>query len=264
MSRILILGAGFTGSRVASILRAQGHDVVALHRTDIDFTRLDAAAALARVAPEQCVVLHSVPSLENNADARLVAGLDGKARRVVYLSTTGVYGSAEHVDESTAVAPRNERERHRVETERAVASGNWETLILRPAAIYGPGRGVHVAVSKGAYTLLGDGANYISRIHVDDLARLSAAALLSNVTGAYPVADELACPSREIADYCAGRFGLPPAVQVDVSQVPLSRRTNRQVDGRAIFRLHGLTLLYPTYREGLEADPWGTGSTSSP
>jgi nucleoside-diphosphate-sugar epimerase len=247
----LILGAGYTGSRVARQLQARGQDVIALRSADLDFTATDAPERLNQLAPDNCTVLHSVPSLPADADARLLDGLRGKARRIVYLSTTGVYGAQEFIDEHTIPAPRNERELHRYRTEQAVSSGAWESLILRPAAIYGPGRGVHVSMAMSKYTLLGDGSNYISRIHVDDLANLTTAALLSALTGAYPVADLHPCPAREIAEYCAKLLQLPPPVIADPADVPLSRQSNRRVDARAIFRLLHVPVLYPTYREGI-------------
>lgn len=250
---VLILGAGYTGSRVARILSAHGRAVLTLRSSDINFNDPGASAQLLPKVAANCLVLHSIPSLPGSADARLLDAL-GKASRIVYLSTTGVYGAAEHVDEHTAIAPRNPREQARADTESAVASGPWQSLILRPAAIYGPDRGVHVSMAQGAYTLNGDGSNYISRIHVDDLARLAAAALLSDLTGAYPVADEYPCTSREIADYCAARFNLPPPISVSQAEVPVSRRNNRRVDGRAIFRLLDVPLLYPSYREGLQTN----------
>ena len=175
----------------------------------------------------------------------------GKARRVVYLSTTGAYGGTSEVDELTPVAPRNPREQARVDTELAVQQGPWESLILRPAAIYGPGRGVHVSMAEGRFSLLGDGSNYVSRIHVDDLARIGHAALLAEFTGAYPVADTRPCRSREIAEYCAAEFGWPMPVSVSEAELPATRRNNRRVDGRAICQRLGVTLLYPTYREGI-------------
>lgn len=251
MSKVLILGAGYTGGRVAGLLA--GHDVRALHRTDIDFTAADAVARLREIAPVGCLVLHSIPSLPDGEDRTVLAGLEGRAQRVVYLSTTGVYGDAEIVDETTPIAPRNPREQARADTEAAVLQGPWESLVLRPAAIYGLGRGVHVSMAQGKYTLMGDGGNFISRIHVDDLARIAAAAIESDLTGAYPVADEHPCTSREIADYCSQHFGLAPAVSVDVNAVPPTRRNNRQVDGRAIVRLLGLQLAYPSYRTMYDA-----------
>ncbi len=251
MSSFLILGAGFTGSRVAQILASQGHHVLALRRAQIDFTLPSAPSQLEALAPPACIVLHSVPSLPDLADAYLLRGLHGKARRVVYLSTTGVYGNQEFINEHSSILPATDRELHRAQTEAAVQSGPWSSLILRPAAIYGPHRGVHVSMAQGKYTLLGDGSNFISRIHVDDLARLAAAALASTLTGAFPVADLYPCPSREIADYCAQLLHLPPPIPSDPSAVPPSRRANRRVDARAIFRLLNVSLLYPTYKEGL-------------
>ena len=251
MPPVLILGCGFTGSRVAQRLRDEGVAVTAIRRAQIDFTHTDAVGQLAAIAPDGCVVLHSVPSLLAAADARLLTALEGKASRVVYLSTTGVYGGAEEVDETTPAMPRTPREQARVDTEHAVASGPWESLILRPAAIYGPGRGVHVSMSEGRYTLMGDGANYISRIHVEDLAGLAHAALFAQLTGAYPVADERPCPSREIAQYCSEHYGWPMPLSVSAAEVPASRRTNRRVNGRAICERLGVRLSYPTYREGI-------------
>lgn len=251
MPPVLILGCGFTGSRVARRLHEGGVEVTATRRSQIDFTQADALSQLAAIAPEGCVVLHSVPSLAGGADARLLTALEGKASRLVYLSTTGVYGGAEEVDETTPAMPRTPREQARVDTEDAVARGPWESLILRPAAIYGPGRGVHISMAEGRYTLMGDGANYISRIHVEDLAGIAHAALFAPLTGAYPVADELPCPSREIAQYCSEQYGWPMPASVTAAEVPVTRRTNRQVDGRAICESLGVRLSYPTYREGI-------------
>ncbi len=254
MQPILILGAGYTGSRVARLLREQGREVVEIRSRDLDCNEPGATEKLHALAPDSCRVLHSIPSLPENRDAQVLAALHGKAIRVVYLSTTGVYGAATHVDESTPIAPRNPREQSRAATEAEVQAGPWSPLILRPAAIYGPDRGVHVSMAQGQYTLLGDGSNYISRIHVEDLARLSAAALLSDLTGAYPVADRHPCTSREIAEYCAEIFQLPGPVSTPPEQVPFSRRNNRQVDGRAIFRLLEVELQYPSYRDALRPE----------
>lgn len=254
MAKVLILGVGYTGSRVAAILTRSGHDVTAIRRSQIDFTQPHAIHDLRQLTPLESVVLHSIPSLANHADAALLQGLEGKATRVVYLSTTGVYGAATHVDEATPIAPRTGREQARADTEAAVQRGPWQSLVLRPAAIYGPDRGVHISMAQGLYTLHGDGSNYISRIHVDDLARLTSAALLSALTGAYPVADLQPCTSREIAEYCATRFHLSPPVTADQENVPATRRNNRQVDGRAIFQLLGVQLKYPSYVEGLAGE----------
>lgn len=226
---VLILGCGYTGQRVAARFQARGANVIGTHR-DSDIRHAVTPGAL---------VLHSVPPPANVLDA-----LGDAPSRVVYLSTTGVYGSAHLVDERTPVDASSERARLRLAEEDRVAAGPWSSLILRPAAIYGPGRGIHERVLRGEPCEIGD--NFISRIHVDDLAAHAEAGLLSDVTGAYPVADEEPCTSREIVEFCAASLSLP------VTQAK-ARGTDRRVDGSAIRRLLGITLQYPSYREGIPA-----------
>ncbi len=148
--------------------------------------------------------------------------------------------------------PRTPRVRLRVDAEWAVAAGPWSSLILRPAAIYGPWRGVHAAMRRGEFRLVEGGQNFISRIHVSDLARLAEAALTSRLAGAYPVADEEPAPSEAVARCCA-ELGLPMPKSIPRDQVSETRRANRRVDGRAIRRLLNVRLDYPSYRSGIPA-----------
>ena len=149
--------------------------------------------------------------------------------------------------------PPPERQRLRLAAEQAVAAGPWPSLILRPAAIYGPGRGVHVRLHARTFKLLGDGSNYISRIHVDDLARVVVAALFSDLTGAYPLADDEPCPSREIVAFCAELLGLPLPPSAGPEELDETRRSDRRVDGSKIRSLLGVDLAYPSYRQGIPA-----------
>ncbi|MEO8659814.1 MAG: NAD-dependent epimerase/dehydratase family protein [Bryobacteraceae bacterium] len=262
------MGCGFTGVRVARQCLRRGVRVIATTRTPehLDFLRregaeiiaLDAGAADLRALPVPAgvVVLHSVPMMERNGMAvdptpALLNTLEDRPQRMVYLSTTGVYGAAKVVDERTEPAPRSLRERLRLQAESAVMAGPWESLVLRPAAIYGPGRGVQEAMRRGEFRLRGDGSNWISRIHVDDLAALAEAALFSTVTGAFPVADERPCPSREIAQYCAGLLGLPLPPSAADSDLSETRRADRRVNGQAICRRLGVRLQYPAYLVGI-------------
>ncbi len=178
----------------------------------------------------------------------------GKApARVVYLSTTGVYGAAREVNERTPAQPNDERGRLRLETENAVVSGPWSAMVLRPAAIYGPERGIQMSIREPGFRIFGDGSNFISRIHVDDLAAHAANALTSRIMGAYPVADLEPCASIDIARYCAGLLGLDVPEPDGRAAAPQSRRSDRRVDGAAIRRMLGITLRYPSYRDGIPA-----------
>jgi uncharacterized protein YbjT (DUF2867 family) len=264
---LVILGCGYTARR----LRGFAAPPLAFTRTTEGLAELgsepvawdaatpDAVERLSREVPDGATVLYSVPTLRlgegrlEEPAPRLLPALAGKARRVVYLSTTGVYGPAHHVDETTPADPRTERQRLRVAAEQAVFAGPWEALVLRPAAIYGPGRGAHVAMREGRYKLAGDGSGFISRIHVEDLAAVVRAAIDSDLIGAYPVADDRPCSQREMAEFIAELTGLPVPLAVPTEQADETRRGDRRVDGRAIRRLLGVELRYPSYREGVPA-----------
>jgi nucleoside-diphosphate-sugar epimerase len=263
---VLILGCGYTGRRVAVRLAAAGYRVIATTRSgmpvaagvDTRALELPGARQLAGI-PDGVIVLHSIPVIEtasgpSDPTPELLRLLGHKPSRVLYLSTTGVYGKQREVDETTAVAPDTEQARLRVAAEQAVVAGPWTSCILRPAAIYGPGRGVHVKLARGEWRLAGDGSNYVSRIHVDDLAVLTQAALLRpDLTGAFPAADEEPCTAFEITRFCAELLRVPEPPRLAAAALHRTRRSDRRVDGRAVCRLLGVRLQYPSYRVGIPA-----------
>lgn len=249
---ILILGCGYTGHRVARRFLARGASVTATTR---DPQRLASVGGnvitlddIHRHLRPRMLVLHSIPP---SGTVDLLSTLEGFAERIVYLSSTAVYGSATLVNESTAVDATTEAARARLDAEKLIQEGPWSSLILRPAAIYGPGRGVQESIQRGEHSVSG---RYVSRIHVDDLAAHAEAALLSDLTGAFPVADEEPCTSREIAEFCARLLNVP----VEVANTGYASRAprfanNRRVDGSAIRGALGITLQYPSYRVGVPA-----------
>jgi len=248
MARILVLGAGYTGGRVAALLRVAGHTVVTTRRVGGDLAvALPETAALRTLEGTDWRVLWSAPTVEG------IAVLEGMAERVVYLSTTGVYGDAHRVDALTPAGPATERTRLRLAAEKVVLAGPWSACVLRPAAIYGPGRGAHESIRARRWRVAGDGSNYTSRIHVDDLAALAAAALLGDLSGAWPVADEEPCTNAEITRFCCELMGMeiPPSAPVDA--LDETRRADRRVDGREVLRQLGVRLRYPSYRFGIPA-----------
>ncbi len=265
----LILGCGYTGSRVARATAARGERVVATVRSAREAEAVaelgaepllleasdPASFAGLRAAAERLGgglrVLCTIPPARR-ADGReitgeLVRALAGLAARFVYLSSTSVYGDAPRVDETTPAAPVTERGRLRVEAERQLASGAWSSLVLRPAAIYGPGRGA-LAPGGGRFGHAGSLDAIVSRVHVDDLAAIAAAALAADVSGAFPVADEEPMSAREVL----ALLGHPAAE--DASSGPQERRSGRIVDGRAILKMLGIALRYPSVRDAITAE----------
>jgi nucleoside-diphosphate-sugar epimerase len=205
------------------------------------------------IIPGGALVLHSIPPVDEDNPESIPKALGDRPARVVYLSTTGVYGDQKDVDASTSPSRKNPREQQRLAAETAISVGPWSSMILRPAAIYGPGRGVHVSMKEGRFRLVGSGENFVSRIHVDDLATHVEAALLSDIAGAWPVADDYPCTSREIAAYCSDLLNVPMPETMDRDQAHPTRRADRRVDGHAVRDKLGIRLAFPSYREGIPA-----------
>jgi nucleoside-diphosphate-sugar epimerase len=254
--RVLILGCGYTGRRVALRLAATGHEVWVTSRhpnsIQVEGARAITMPALRGLGPG-LRVLHSVPLADGPSDPtpELFTLLPEDVERMVYLSTTGVYGAQHEVDEQTTPAPETPQACLRAAAEQLVLSGPWSAMVLRPAAIYGPGRGAHVAIPSGRFRLMGDGSNYVSRVHVDDLAALAAAAILSSEGGAWPVADREPAQSRTVAEFVCGLVGCPMPPSTSREELHETRRSDRRVNAGAVFHLLGVTPNYPSYREGI-------------
>ncbi len=272
MREVVILGCGYTGLRVAARLLARGVRVVAAARevsalasiaasgaTVVEFeaTRTSSWIAVTREASRLApgyALLVSVPPYRvagerTEMTAALLASIP-RPGRTVYLSSTGVYGAQEEVDAATAPAPRTPEHALRLSAEGAVAAGPWSWMVLRAAAIYGPERGLHVARGSAPHRA-GHPDRVVSRIHVDDLAALCQAALASSITGAFPAADRAPASARAVAAFCAS-LGLVPPLLPDVHR-GAGPGAGRRVDGRAVFDTLGVSIAYPSYREGILA-----------
>ena len=215
--------------------------------------------------------LVSVPPNENG-DPVLAAFGDALAharhlRTIIYLSTVGVYGDhgGEWVDETTPPRPGSARGRARLDAERA-----WQRLgarcgaavaTLRLAGIYGPGQNALVEIKQGNARRVVKPGQVFNRIHVADIAQAIDAAFARKVGGIFNVADdEPSAPSDPLA-FAAQLLGRDPPPEVPfeeaaplLSPMALSFwQECRRVRNDRLKRELGVSLLYPTYREGLRA-----------
>jgi nucleoside-diphosphate-sugar epimerase len=240
---VILLGLGFTGSRLARRLLVRGMDVYGVSRDPSRFRALEAVGLQlnsfdAASLPKGDIVVHSIPP-EAAGIREFIEAIEPK--RVIYVSSNGVYGDRIEVDHTT-----EPRDCVRFREEQWIASGPWRTLIVRPVAIYGPGRGVQEKIRRGK--LPRGAGGFVSRIHVDDLAAVLEAGVLSDLEGAWPLADDRPCPSEEIAEFCARLLRVPmprPEAAISIS--------GRKVDGREVRTRLGVELLYPEFESGIIA-----------
>lgn len=272
-----IIGCGYTGTQLARTLAADATlaSEVVITRRDREAAqslagalgvrgeRLDLAdaAGTGLAAPPGAIVVSTAPPGADPAgEIRALLAVAAKAARIVYVSSTGVYGRGDGawVDETWPVAPITDSGRARAAAEAALAASAVPWVALRAAGIYGPGRSLADRIRAGAYRVVGDGTSHVGRIHVADLVTAILRAGLLSVRGAINVADDDPAPIGEVADAVAARLGLPPPPRVAASAVPAEvagmLTADRQITNRRLRDELGVVLRYPSWRHGLAAE----------
>jgi nucleoside-diphosphate-sugar epimerase len=296
MGRVLIAGAaGYVGSRLAEQLIRRGHSVRGLVRdADADVVQRLAGAGMQvwqgdLTQPESLVgvangieVVYNLTSrtvLANGALRRLF--VDGnrnliaacsRARTVrSYLFAGNVAPYGDHGDawvaEDAAVVPGCPLGMVMAEAEQAimelVRAHHFPAIILRVGAIYGPERDPLDAVLSGTAMLIGDGRNFVSHIHIDDLLLALERMACDGQPGAiYNVCDDEPLRAADLYGELRQRLGMPPARPyakatalasgLDQSVVGMASASVRLSNRRLKHDL-ALDLRYPSLRAWLDA-----------
>jgi len=274
--RLLIVGCGDIGGRIVARLAARFR-IVALTSSPerVPLLRaagtvpivgnLDQRSSLSRLAAFHTRVIHLAPppATGGRRDPRtraLLAALRGRAQRLVYVSTTGVYGdrAGGHVDETTPIAPANERAWRRADAERMVRAAGG--CVLRAPGIYAHDRLPLDRLRAGTPALAPEDDVFTNHIHADDLARLCIAALARGGSGrVYNAVDRSRLKMGEYFDLVADRFDLPrpprlPRAQLRAAVSPMMysfMSESRRIVGARIERELHLRLAWPTVADTL-------------
>lgn len=286
MESVLIVGCGDIGRRLARLAVAKSVPVTALVKSDASRRRLkaegipvlsgdlDGPRPLAGLPTRGRVVYYFVPPPGGgHLDTRIRTFCGSiepgeEPARVVYISTSGVYGDCggERVTEERAPNPQTARARRRLDAERLLAE--WgahrgsEVVILRVTGIYGPGRLPVERIRSGQPVLADAEAPYTNRIHADDLARVCLAAGERGEGGEiFNVSDGHAGTMTEYFNAVADACGLPRPPQVSLEEArrvmtPLMLSyigESRRMDNTKMLAKLGVELLYPDLESGIRA-----------
>jgi nucleoside-diphosphate-sugar epimerase len=222
-------GTGFSGKTLVKRLLDEGHEVIALDYKEglntqelrdwgatvvigsvtdkdvvarcmegVEVVQHLAAAFRELNVPDTYYYDVNVNGTRNVLDAALAQGV----KKFIYCSTCGVHGNIDHPPggEDAPIQPADYYQRTKYEAEPIVneyfAKG-LKTVILRPAAIYGPGDPerffmIFKRVAKGSFPMFGNGKTYYHPLYIDNLVD---AFMLAMEAGrgdgkAYLVADE--------------------------------------------------------------------------
>jgi nucleoside-diphosphate-sugar epimerase len=283
MNRVLIIGCGDIGRRVARLLRGRAR-LYGLLRTPerADALRaagivpiagnLDDPRTLARLAGLADVILHlAPPPATGDEDTRTRHLLAALSRRrlpssLVYVSTSGVYGdcSGEVVPETRTPRPRNARAQRRLDAERQVrdwaARNGVRASILRAPGIYAADRLPLARLRAGIPAILAAEDSYTNHIHADDLARLLVAAMRRGALNRlYHASDDSGMKMGDYFDRVADTFQLPRPPRLPRDEVARAvppelwsfMAESRRLDNMRIKRELHFRLLYPAVADTL-------------
>ena len=284
IKHLLIVGAGDVALRALPLLLPR-YTVHAMFRQAVRaeaWRTLGAQVFMAdldhlvpQVLPEADVVLHSAPPGNGgDSDERTRALLAVLAqrpqppRRIVYISTSGVYGDCrgERVDERRPLQPDSDRGRRRADAERQLqdwcAARSVALVILRAPGIYGPGRFPIARLKAGMPVLQASDDVYTNHIHADDLAGICVRALQDDAPpGVYNASDDSEIRMGDWLDAVADRFALPrpPRIaraeaqgRISPAMLSFMNESRRLINDR-LKRELGYALVYPTVHDGLRA-----------
>jgi nucleoside-diphosphate-sugar epimerase len=283
--RITIVGCGDIGHRVAQACLGRGEVVSGWVRSDerviylreqgIPSLKVDLdqpVPGLPSVVGDALYYFAPPPPVgrEDRRVARLIEGFSeaGEPRRVVYLSTTGVYGdcAGEWVDETRPPAPAADRAYRRLDAENrwrdwSRKSGN-ELVILRVAGIYGPGKLPLARLQSGRPMVAESDSPITNHIHTFDLVEICQLAMARGASGEiYNVCDGHPGSMTSYFNTVADFLGLPrpPLITLQQAQAQLTPGMlsylgeSRRLSNRKLIDELGVKLRYPTLAQGLPA-----------
>ena len=269
--RVLLIGCGDLGQRVARRFLARGDLVYALRRhppaddsgiqwLQGDITRADTLPAL----PAGITRLIHVPA-PGSRDADVYRGVfvDGlrnvldaldttQLKRVVFVSSSAVYGEhhGDWVDEDTPPAPQGFNGRVLLEAEAALAARGLSSTSIRLAGLYGPGRLQLIErLRSGAAGAPRQPEHWANRMHIDDAASaVFHLALLPEVAPVYVGCDDTPLPLHVLYAELASMAGAP-----EPRDAPAPANVGSKKLSNARLRASGFTLQWPDSRQGYAA-----------
>jgi nucleoside-diphosphate-sugar epimerase len=280
MARMLIAGCGFVGSALAEMLAADGHDVIALRRSESAppagatplRADLTSASDLERLPPDVDVIFHTAAPDGPSLEAYRAAYVDGlrnviaattrrgrRPRRLLLTTSTAVYAQdhGEWVDEDSPAEPQRFQGRSLLESERIARDSGIEAVAVRFGGLYGPRRNRLIEqVLRGEAALPARPA-YTNRIHRDDCAGvLRHLAAIERPAPVYLGVDHEPADRRDVLVWIAERLGAPRPPVEPTSPPSAGGEAAPDATGKRCrndrLRKSGYRFRFPTFREGYE------------
>ncbi|HMP90491.1 MAG TPA: NAD-dependent epimerase/dehydratase family protein [Kiritimatiellia bacterium] len=271
--RILIVGCGYVGVRLAHRLMSDGHTVYGLRRnpppdnSQINWISHDLNNPDYNAMPEADAMVLAAGLRRDTDDQYQRLFVDGYSRllnftvqnrpqvnRIVMISTTGVFAESNGgwVDEQSPVDHKRSPARFYLEAEQIVLNLPKSTSIVRLAGIYGPGRiRLIKEVAERMARLHPPPPHYLNHLHVDDAAGAIAHALLhSQPAPIYVASDPNPTDRNEVLSWIAHTLKMESIPAAAENTLPPPRRSgNKRCLPRKLL-LEGYKFAFHSYRDG--------------
>lgn len=278
---ILIVGCGDLGTEIGLRFVASGQDVVAWRRNadvlpqEFERVSVDLADKPPTIPQSVSTVVVAVAADSYTEEAYHLAYITGltnvldalerdqiKPERVLLISSTTVYGNTTgHVDETTIATPDSFGGQITLESEAILharyADTSTNSIVLRLAGIYGPGRTRLINLITSQTAVIPDSARLTNRIHRDDAAAAAFHLLtVPNPSDLYLGVDDHPVDLGEVLRFLAHEMSYdePPT-----GTVPITRGGDKHCSNR-LLKASGFQFTYPGYIEGYRSLLAGIGT----
>lgn len=270
--RVLIVGCGDIGHRLAQCLPQVIYEVIGLRRNppvDASFLHYQAcdvtnAEELAEVLRQDfsVIVISMTPSERSDAGYQrayvqtcqnLVNGLQAqslKPRLLIFVSSSAVYAQMDGgwVDENSLAEPDGFTGKRLLEAEAIIQNSGYANTIVRFSGIYGPNRNRLIEQVRQGKASASE--HFTNRIHADDCARSLAHLIELNRKGQklqpiYLATDSAPVPMVEVVTWLAEQMG----VKEFLSETATNERGNKRCSNQRLLD-SGFMFRYPSFKDG--------------
>lgn len=286
LKNIVFIGYGYVAEHVGQLEKRDQRQLYALSRDREKCEQLNQQGITCHIGnlddqfPHQALSLEKAgvyyfapPPASGQQDTRLRHFLDSisnyAVKRIVYISTTGVYGNIGHdiiTNENSPTQPTTDRALRRLDAEQALLKWNQayperEVIILRVVGIYGPNKLPLERIKRGDPLLHPNHPAYVNLIHIDDLAQACYRAMhLGKTREVYNICDSHPMLMTHYFQAIATAFNLPqpPLITMQEAEKKLSAgflsylKESRRIDNAKMIHDLGIKLHHPNALDAIK------------
>ena len=273
MAKILIVGCGAIGSKLATEISANGHKVTGLKRTPptisdgwnyflADISNASDLVGLPTDFDQIFFIVSTGQRGPENYRKIYQTGLTNLCNHFannpipphwIFVSSSSVYGQSqgEWVDENSVVEPVSPSSKSIRTAEQQLLRSCPDSVIVRFTGIYGAGRNRLIKMAKTSPAIQNHPPYYTNRIHEQDCIGVLKFLLNQRLSGKhlesyYLATDDHPVPQWEVISWLTQQMGVPaPTIKTVDNQIAMNKRCSNKK-----LKALGYHFKYPSYRDG--------------